>query len=264
MWQVGTSGWQYQSWRDGAWYPAGLPQSQWLEHYATRFSTVEVNNTFYRLPERRVFADWARRTPASFILTCKLSRYLSHVRRLRDPKPAIDRFLERAEPLRAEAKLGPLLLQLPPTLQADGPRLAEVIAAVPRGLRLAVEFRHPSWHTDEVFDLLARHDVALCLADRRSRLEGPLLRTATWGYLRMHEGTADPRPCYGEDALRKWVDRLLERWGPGADVFVYFNNDARACAPANAERLAALAGREGARVAAPGQSAGGGMSRRST
>jgi uncharacterized protein YecE (DUF72 family) len=251
VWYVGTSGWQYASWRGGAWYPEGMAQSRWLEYYVTRFPTVEVNNTFYRLPSRDAFAGWARRTPDGFVLTCKLSRYLSHVRRLRDPKPSVELFLDRAEPLRAAGRLGPLLLQLPPTLKADPPNLAAVIAAIPDDLRLAVEFRHDSWFTDDVLDLLRRHDVALCLADRRSRMVGPFERTAGWAYLRMHEGTADPRPCYGDDALRSWVERLLERWGPEADVFVYFNNDPRACAPANAERFADLATREGARVAKP-------------
>jgi uncharacterized protein YecE (DUF72 family) len=251
VWQVGTSGWQYASWR-GIWYPRGLAQSRWLEHYATRLATVEVNNTFYRLPDRRVFDDWAARTPEGFTITCKLSRYLSHVRRLAAPRDPIDTFLHRIVPLRTTGRLGPLLLQLPPTLRLERDRLADVLAAIPSELRTTVEFRHDSWFVEPVFELLAEHDAALCLADRRSRPLVPLRRTATWAYLRMHEGTADPRPCYGDGALRSWIDRLLAQWGPEADVFVYFNNDPRACAPANAERFVELARRAGAAVASPG------------
>ncbi|SRR6266508_3657947 len=248
MWHVGTSGWQYRDWR-GAFYPDRLAQRRWLDHYATRFGTVEVNNTFYRLPERRVFADWAERTPPGFLVAVKLSRYLSHVRRLRDPAGPVDTFLERVEPLRAAGRLGPLLLQLPPTMAVEVDRLAAVLRAVPADLRLAVEFRHDSWFTGEVFDLLGRHDAALCLADRRSQVLGPLRRTAPWGYLRLHEGRAHPWPSYGDAALVAWVDRLRRLWPGAADVFVYFNNDPRACAPRNAERFAELAERAGVEVA---------------
>jgi uncharacterized protein YecE (DUF72 family) len=210
-----------------------------------------VNNTFYRLPERSVFERWAERLPADFVMTVKLSRYLSHIRRLRDPQDPVDTFLERVEPLRAGGRLGPLLLQLPPTLRIELDRLTEVIRALPRSLRLAVEFRHESWYVEDVFDLLAAHDVALCLADRHSQLLGPLRPTASWAYLRMHEGRAHPHPCYGDDALRAWVDRLGSNWPAGADVYVYFNNDPGACAPRNAERFMALADRAGFDVARP-------------
>ncbi|MGH9243150.1 MAG: DUF72 domain-containing protein [Acidimicrobiales bacterium] len=248
MWYVGTSGWQYDSWK-GVFYPRGLPQARWLEHYVTRFPTVEVNNTFYRLPERTVFAGWADRTPSGFVVTCKLSRFLSHIRRLRDPEDAVRRFLERAAPLRQAGKLGPLLLQLPPNLSVDAGRLAATLDAVPDDLRVVVEFRHDSWFTRRVADLLADHDAAVCLVDRRSRRATPLWRTAPWGYLRLHEGTATPRPCYGDHALRTWIDRLLDLWDADRDVFVYFNNDPRACAPKNAERFIELADRAGAKLA---------------
>jgi uncharacterized protein YecE (DUF72 family) len=255
MWHVGTSGWQYRDWR-GTFYPERLAQKAWLEHYVTRFETVEVNNTFYRLPDRRVFAGWAERTPAEFVMTLKLSRYLSHIRRLRDPDDSMRLFLDRIEPLRRAGRVGPLLLQLPPTMPAEIDRLAAVVAAVPDDLRLAVEFRHESWFTDEVFDLLGRNDVALCLADRHSQALGPVRRTASWGYLRMHEGRARPWPCYGEDALAGWVDRIGRLWPEPADVYVYFNNDPGACAPRNAERFADLASRSGFDVARPTQSGG--------
>jgi uncharacterized protein YecE (DUF72 family) len=254
MWHVGTSGWQYRDWR-GPVYPSGLSQREWLEHYVTRFETVEVNNTFYRLPERSVFAGWAERVPPEFVMTLKLSRYLSHVRRLRDPGDPIRLFLERIEPLRAARRVGPLLLQLPPTLAIDVDRLAAVLGGFGADLRIAVEFRHDSWFTDEVFDLLGRHDAALCLADRKSTALGPVRRTASWGYLRMHEGVAHPWPCYGDTALASWVERLGDLWPDPAEVFVYFNNDPGACAVANADTFIELAELAGISVARPATAA---------
>jgi uncharacterized protein YecE (DUF72 family) len=254
MWHVGTSGWQYNDWR-GSFYPSGLVQKAWLEHYVTRFETVEVNNTFYRLPERQVFADWAERTPLGFVMTLKLSRYLSHIRRLSDPDDPIQLFLERIEPLRAAGRVGPLLLQLPPTMRVDADRLEATLRAVPDDLRIAVEFRHDSWFTDDVFELLGRHDAALCLADRKSTPLGSVRRTASWGYLRMHEGLADPWPCYGDAALASWVERLRGLWPEPAEVFVYFNNDPGACAVRNAAQFVELAARAGISVARPAPAA---------
>ncbi len=239
---VGTSGWQYRDWR-GAFYPAGLPQRDWLSHYASRFRTVEVNNTFYRLPSAEIFAGWRDRTPDDFVVGAKLSRYLSHIRRLREPAEPVARFLERVEAL--GPKLGPVLLQLPPNLRRDTGLLAEVLAVWPRALRLAFEPRHTTWFTDDVAALLADHDVALCLADRLGRPLGPLWRTASWGYVRLHEGRATPRPCYGRQALARWAERVAERWDRSADVFVYFNNDPRCCAVNDARRFTLAAARVG-------------------
>ena len=228
--RIGTSGWQYRDWR-GPFYPPGLAQGRWLEHYATAFDTVESNNAFYRLPERRTFEAWAARTPDDFTMALKASRYLTHIRRLRDPEEAVDRLVERASGL--GSKLGPVLVQLPPRFRADAGRLDRTLARFPSGWRVAVEVRDPSWDHEEIRAVLERHDAALCLADRRGPLR-PLWRTTSWTYLRFHEGTATPRPCYGGRALATWARRLCETWGPDAPVWVYFNNDPRACAPANA------------------------------
>lgn len=238
--QVGTSGWQYDSWR-GAFYPAALRQPAWLEWYAQRFATVEVNNTFYQLPAREAVRRWHDATPAGFTFALKCSRYLTHVRRLNEPGEVVRRFFERVEPL--EEKLGPVLLQLPPTFEAAPSRLAAALEAFPKGVRVAVEFRHASWFTDEVRRILERHEAAPCLADRGSRPLMPLWRTAGWGYLRLHEGRATPRPCYGRQALARWVERLDTLFPRGGEAFVYFNNDARACAVRNALMFARLAGR---------------------
>ncbi len=237
---VGTSGWQYRDWR-GPFYPAGLAQAEWLASYAERFSTVEVNNAFYRLPEAATFDRWALRTPEGFVVAVKASRYLTHIRRLRDPEEPVALLLERCRHL--GSKLGPILLQLPPTLTARHDDLAATLAAFGQ-CRVAVEFRHPSWLTEETTALLRAHDAALCLADSPGR-RTPLWRTASWGYVRLHEGRAQPRPCYGRRALQGWAGRLAELYGPADDVFVYFNNDTHACAPANARQLRGVLERSG-------------------
>jgi uncharacterized protein YecE (DUF72 family) len=249
---IGTSGWQYESWR-GVLYPPDLPQRLWLEHYAKCFQVVEVNNTFYRLPEARTFEGWRRRTPEDFVFALKLSRYLTHIKRLNEPAEAIARFFERAAPL--GSKTGPLLLQLPPNMERDLPRLVVALDCFPRNVRIAVEFRHTSWFTDEVRELLEERNVALCLADRRSRLLAPPWRTADWGYVRMHEGRAAPRPSYGDAALAGWAKRIARLWDDEADVYVFFNNDPHGCAVRNAvsfTKAVAALGRRTSRVATVG------------
>jgi uncharacterized protein YecE (DUF72 family) len=237
---VGTSGWQYRDWR-GRFYPKGLAQARWLEHYAAGFATVEVNNAFYRLPERDTFAAWRDRTPDDFCVAVKMSRYLTHIKRLREPAEPVHRFLARADAL--GPKLGPVLLQLPPTLTADQGLLVAVLERFPRGVRVAVEPRHESWWTGAVRETLRRFDAALCWADRGSRPITPLWTTATWGYLRLHEGRATPRPRYGRAALRSWVDRIA-----AADLsrtYVYFNNDPGGAAVVDAVAFAGYARRAG-------------------
>ena len=215
---VGTSGWQYRHWR-GVLYPPDVPQKRWLEHYAGLYATVENDGTFYRLPARETFADWRARTPADFVMAVKASRYLTHVRRLRDPAEPVQRLMQAAAGL--GDRLGPVLLQLPPNLTAEVARLDECLAefgksanAAGRPVRVAVEPRHPSWWTEETRQVLAAHGAALCWADRRGRPLTPLWRTADWGYLRFHEGAARPWPRYGASALRSWLgpgDGMLAR-----------------------------------------------------
>src|SRR5437016_58508 len=247
---IGTSGWQYRDWR-GRFYPPDLPQRAWLEHYAACFATVEVNNAFYRLPEARTFSDWAGRTPDDFCVAVKASRYLTHVKRLQAPAEPVERFLSRARHL--GAKLGPVLLQLPPNLQADLQALDDTLRQFPSGVRVAVELRHPSWFEAGTRALLEGHGAALCLADSPRR-KTPLWRTAGWGYLRMHEGRATPHPCYGRRALATWAGKLADTWSDGEDVYVYFNNDTGACAVRDAGVMARELERAGlypSRVAPP-------------
>lgn len=277
---VGTSGWQYRDWR-GVLYRPGLPQRSWLEYYAGQYATVENNGSFYRLPSRETFADWRGRTPEGFVMAVKASRYLTHIRRLRDPAEPVARLLSAAAGL--GDRLGPVLLQLPPTLSADPgaldrclrefsefPLMRDPQAAAARQpgahegtrgrLRIAVEFRHESWWTDEIRQLLTRHRAALCWADRHGRPLAPLWRTADWGYLRLHEGAARPWPRYGKQALHSWVRRIADAWPGDADVFVYFNNDQGGAAVHDAAAFASIARRAGrhvTRTAIPAALAGG-------
>jgi uncharacterized protein YecE (DUF72 family) len=240
---IGTSGWQYRDWRGPVY--RGLAVNRWLEAYAGAFATVESNAAFYRLPERATFEGWAARTPGDFLWAVKASRYLTHIRRLRDPEEAVDRLVERASGL--GSKLGPVLLQLPPRFQAEPARLNRTLARFPAGWRIAVELRDPSWMTSEVRSILEARGAALCLADRRGTL-APGWRTADWTYLRFHEGRARPAPCYGRTSLGRWAERILEGWGSDAEAFVYFNNDPQACAPADAAGFAAICSRQGLSV----------------
>lgn len=223
---IGTSGWQYKDWQR-RFYPDGLAQTHWLEHYATKFATVEVNNSFYRLPAAKTFAAWYAATPSDFTFSVKASRYLTHVLRLREPADAVGRLTERASKL--ESKLGPILVQLPANFPKALDRLEETLSAFPQGLRVAFEPRHPSWFDDSVFELLRGHDSALCLSDRRGPVTPPQ-RTATWGYVRLHEGRATPSPCYGRQALDTWASRLTRLWSRRQPIYVYFNNDQGGCA----------------------------------
>jgi uncharacterized protein YecE (DUF72 family) len=239
---IGTSGWQYRDWRgEDRLYPPKLPQRLWLERFAESFATVEVNNAFYRLPERDTFASWRERTPDDFVFAVKMSRYLTHIKRLKEPAEPVDRFLGRAEAL--GKKLGPVLLQLPPTLKVDVAALDETLSRFPAGVRVAVEPRHDSWWNDEVRDLLKRHNAALSWADRKSRPVTPLWQTADFGYLRMHEGRAQPWPRYGRASLGTWLDRL-----PDVPMYVYYNNDPGGAAVTDAAAMAALARRRGSAV----------------
>jgi uncharacterized protein YecE (DUF72 family) len=255
---VGTSGWQYRDWR-GVLYPEGVPQRRWLEHYAGQFATVENNNAFYRLPARETFAQWRERTPSGFVMAVKASRYLTHIRRLRDPAEPIARLLGAAAGL--GDRLGPVLLQLPPNLAAEPKRLDEcllgfgahhsgssAIAGLQAPILVAVEPRHESWWSGEVREVLTRHHAALAWTDRLGHPLTPLWKTAGWGYLRFHEGAARPWPRYGRRALTSWAERITQTWPDDADVYVYFNNDPGGAALHDAAAFAAIAEAAGRQV----------------
>jgi uncharacterized protein YecE (DUF72 family) len=239
---VGTSGWQYKDWV-GVLYPPKLPQRLWLEQYARTFATVESNSAFYRLPPRETFADWRERTPGDFVMAVKASRYLTHIKRLRDPAEPVARLLAAAGGL--ENRLGPVLLQLPPTLRADAALLDTCLGCFPAGVRVAVEPRHESWWTPQIRAVLERRAAALCWADRLARPVTPLWRTCAWGYLRLHQGPASHGVRYGRRALTTWVARLGATWPDQSDVYVYFNNDPAGAAVHDALAFARIAERAG-------------------
>lgn len=251
---IGTSGWQYRHWRGGL-YPSGLAQTRWFDRYVEEFDTVELNVTFYRQPRPEVFEGWARRAPDKFLFAVKASRFLTHILRLRTPKDSVDMLLEGAR--RLGPHLGPVLLQLPPDMTVEIDRLEEALSAFPDDVRVAVEPRHRSWFAEPVLEVLRRHGAALCWADRRRPLNRTTTEwaTADWGYVRFHNGTASPRGCYSERVLGNWLERITNAWRPEQDVFAYWNNDFRGCAPRDAgtfARLAAAAGTPTTRAPDPG------------
>jgi uncharacterized protein YecE (DUF72 family) len=245
MVRIGCSGWNYESWRGGL-YPAGMGPARWLGEYARQFDTVEVNSTFYRLASRKAVERWAADTPEDFCFAIKGSRYLTHVKRLRDdPSKGFDlgkgiaRFYERITPLTPAGKLGPVLWQLPPTFQRDDERLANLLDVVPPG-RHCVEFRHPSWFADGVYDLLREHGAALVIADRPELTFQTRELTADWTFLRFHHGHRGRRGNYSRSELEEWARRIAEWRDGGIDVYAYFNNDWEIFAPRNATTLKRL------------------------
>ncbi len=228
---VGCSGWQYRHWR-GSFYPPEVPAARWLEFYSTVFQTVEVNNSFYRLPESATFEAWRARVGPSFVFAVKASRYLTHLKRLKDPEEPVGRVFERARSLRR--KLGPVLYQLPPRWGCNLDRLREFLEVLPRHPQ-AVEFRDAGWYRDDVFALLERHGVALCIHDMAGS-EAPIVRVGPLVYLRLH-GVKRYGGAYPSRTLERWAGWLDEEHAAGRDAYVYFNNDVGGHAPKDARQL---------------------------
>ena len=232
--RVGCSGWNYADWR-GLVYPKGLPPSRWLEHYAGLFDTVEVNSTFYRLPRREAVARWVEQTPDGFVFAIKASRYLTHIKRLRDLGPGARRFYERIEPLLRSPKMGPLLWQLPGNFRRDDDRLGSALERLPPG-RHCFEFRHESWFVPDVYDLLRSHEVALVIGDHPERPFQTHELTADWTFIRFHYGKRGRNGNYSERELEEWAQRI-EGWRRRVEVYAFFNNDWRGYAVKNGLRL---------------------------
>ncbi len=228
---IGCSGWNYPHWRERV-YPKGLPQRRWLEHYATLFDTVEVNNTFYRLPTHSSVAGWVEHTPAEFVFTVKASRYLTHIKRLTDLERGVERFYECIEPLVESGKLGPVLWQLPGNFQRNDERLASALEQLPSG-RHCFEFRHPSWFVPEVYDLLRGRGAALVIGDDPRRPFQTHELTADWTFVRFHRGRRGRNGNYSETELEEWKRRVAA-WRSEVDVYAYFNNDWQGYAVKNA------------------------------
>jgi uncharacterized protein YecE (DUF72 family) len=221
--RIGCSGWNYQHWRNGVFYPPRLPPQRWLEFYARHFDTVEVNATFYRLPRESAVATWVRESPPGFLFAVKMSRYVTHIKRLRDLASSLEIFYSRIRPLAGSPKLGPVLWQLPGTFRRDDERLAEALGALPAG-RHCFEFRHESWFVDEVYELLRARNAALVIGDTPERQFQAHELTADWTFVRFHHGRRGRRSNYSERELEEWAQRI-EGWAANADVYAYFNND---------------------------------------
>jgi uncharacterized protein YecE (DUF72 family) len=235
---VGCSGWNYDSWRHGVFYPERCPPRRWLRFYARHFDSVEVNASFYRLPTVKAVQGWVEQTPDDFVFAVKMSRYVTHVKRLRELPPSIELFYSRIAPLVESGKLGPMLWQLPPTFRRNDDRLADALALLPKGEH-AFEFRHPSWFVPEVTELLRAHGVALVIADRPEihSFQSHEL-TTDWTFIRFHWGSRGRRGNYSETELKEWAHRI--RSWPVTHSYIYFNNDWEGFAPRNASQLRRL------------------------
>ena len=256
---IGTSGWVYPHWK-GLFYPRDLPSKEWFAYYAARFPTVEINNSFYRLPFEQTFRNWRAQAPPGFCYAVKASRYITHLKRLKDPKEPVHLFWSRAKLL--GDRLGPVLFQLPPRFPADPPRLEAFLKTLPKGMTPAFEFRDLSWEIDEVFRLLDHARAAFVYADRPGA-RVPDVVTGGWCYIRFHQG-ARAHPGYQARKLERWADRIAGL--DAKDVYVYFNNDTMGAAIGDAFKLTELLQERGRKVARPsvrGEARATGGSRRS-
>lgn len=228
---VGTSGYSYKEWK-GSFYPEDLPDKQMLHFYGERFSTVEINNTFYRMPKAPMLEAWSAEVPADFKFVLKAPQQITHIKRLKDAGDSVAYLLKVAAALKEQ--LGPLLFQLPPYLKKDAARLNEFLKLLPPERGVALEFRHQSWFDDEIFGLLREHRAVLCIAEAENDLEIPFVSTADWGYMRLR------RPDYGDKELKEWGERVRgQNW---REAFIFFKHEEEGKGPAMAKRFLELAG----------------------
>jgi uncharacterized protein YecE (DUF72 family) len=230
---IGTSGWDYPAWK-GGFYPATLPRKNWLEYYTATFDTAEINATFYRLPTQASVARWREASPPDFRFAWKASRFVTHMKRLRDAGDSLERVLA---PMRAlGSKLGPALFQLPPSLKLDLPRLRDFLAVLPPGLQCVVEFRDPSWYVDPVYETLGAHGAGFCISDHH-HAPAPWVATSDLAYVRGHGPDGRYAGAYDDATLSAWAERLADWRSAGRAVFAYFDNDIGCAAPGDAVRL---------------------------
>jgi uncharacterized protein YecE (DUF72 family) len=230
---IGTSGWSYEHWL-GSFYEKGEKPKDYLAAYSQHFNTAEVNNTFYRLPSQEAVRQWRETVPKDFIFAVKASRFMTHMKKLKDPEEPIERMLGVVGEL--GDKLGPILVQCPPNWKKNTERLGHFLEAFPDGYRLAFEFRDPSWFDQDVYDLLSEHGAALCIYDLEGEVS-PVELTAPWIYVRFHKPAGENNWRYSQDVLAKWAD-AFDSWSrAGNTVYCYFNNDLDGAAPENAHQM---------------------------
>lgn len=235
---IGTSGWHYDHWRV-LFYPDGLAKSKWLKFYANHFATVELNNSFYHLPSEKAFTGWRESSPQGFVFAVKVSRFITHIKRLRNVEAALENFLARVCFL--QGKLGPLLYQLPPNMKRNDEVLEAFLSILPQRYQHVFEFRNESWIDDGVFDLLRRYNAGLCVFDMPG-FTCPLVATANFTYIRFHGSTGLYGSCYSDEELSGWARKISDLGQNLEAVYIYFNNDAEAYAVRNAQTLMRLLG----------------------
>ena len=230
---VGCSGWHYDHWR-GLYYPKGLPKSKWLQFYATQFTTVELNSSFYHLPSENAFATWRKSSPGNFVFAVKVNRFITHIKRLRNLGSSVENFLSRACLL--GAKLGPLLYQLPPNMKRDDDVLRTFLCSLPPNYQHVFEFRHKSWHDDSIFRILEEHNVGLCISNMPG-LSCPIVATSDFAYIRFHGSASLYSSCYSSDEVHQGAQQIMQLGRNLKAVYIYYNNDAEAFAIKNALEL---------------------------
>ncbi len=231
--RIGTSGWYYEHWKE-LFYPADMPKSKWLEHYARQFDTVEINNTFYRQPKEQSIRRWQKNAPEGFLYAVKANRYITHIQKLKETSESLQRFFDGIDLLKR--KLGPVLYQLPPSLHIDLDRLGDFIKLLPKRKTAVFEFRHKSWYCDDTYKLLEKFGAGFCIHDMPDK-ESPLVVTSDTVYIRFHGTTGRYSGSYPESVMQDWARWIRDRSKKASGVYVYFNNDAHGHALKNAKQL---------------------------
>ncbi|MHC4122277.1 MAG: DUF72 domain-containing protein [Planctomycetota bacterium] len=234
--RIGTSGWHYDHWVE-RFYPVKLPKSKWLNYYLEHFDTVEINNTFYQLPKEKTFINWYEKAPKNFIYTVKANRFITHIKKLKDTSESLEMFFKRIQLLRE--KLGPVLYQLPPNFHKDLKTLQSFIKLLPEDYTNVFEFRHKSWYTEEVFDLLNQYRIVFCIHDMPG-VFSPRIITNDVIYIRFHGTTGKYQGKYPESSLGKWAVWIKDNINKVRAVYIYFNNDYEGYALDNAGQLRKL------------------------
>jgi len=231
--RIGTSGWHYDHWA-GVFYPEGLPKTRWFSYYCRHFDTVEINNTFYQLPKEKTFKDWHEQAPKGFLYTVKANRYITHLKRLKDPKEPLKRFFDRVKLL--QKNVGPILYQLPPNFHKNLDRLESFLDALPKDRIAIFEFRHKSWFSDDTYELLDTFDAGFCVHDMPD-IVPPRVVTGSSIYVRFHGATGKYQGNYPKQTLKKWARWIKEHSNQVRRIYAYFNNDTHGYAIENAKTL---------------------------
>lgn len=237
---IGTSGWHYKHWI-GTFYPGDIKESRQFSYYLKDFSSVELNNPFYRLPSKETFTNWRLSVPEGFLFSVKASRYITHMKKLKDPKESVKQFFDHVKMLRE--KLGPILFQLPPRWKINKERLEEFLKVLPKKYRYVFEFRNTTWYEDEIFELLKKYNCAFCIYELNGHTT-PLAVTADFVYIRLHGPGAKYKGSYSKTILKKWKQKCSEWLKQNKDVFIYFDNDQEGYAAFNAKELKAMSIKE--------------------